>query len=657
MRRLTLLLFLLCPLWLCAQRQLIYQLQVQADPEKKAFQVTGSLRFTTSTPATDTVTMVMSRGQGHSRLQLEGRSAAMDTSTNESGDIVYHWRFSRPLPEGTVLRFSYVLDRGATPAFQFYIDSSFCMAGGYGSAWYPQVMARAADGTDNAIRGGGSIRVTTPAGFMPVMAASKMSTAIPTGSGQTTEFRYDQPDIFSLYIGHYTRQEYQGKYPFYTYSISKSVNGSQLSRQAAMVLDYLASLFGPLTIPNFSIIEFPDAVSERTGIGGASVLGGVVMPTGALHEFNYALFGHEIGHQWWGNKVLSKGRRGAEMLSEGMAQYGSLQVVSHFDSAHAIYYRKTGYAGYLRDQSGLGYLKNVAAGNDEPLSALTGGNGHTLGDSKGFLALELLSNVVGKSVFHKAMQTISNQYSRDGVSWDQFLHEMETAHGSSLQWFYRQWFERTGAPAWEQQWQQQGNHLQLTITQKDSLYQLPLEVLVTYKDGHQVMENINIDSRSETFQLPVTNAVASVQVDPYFKVLHWEDSLARIAYAQARPGRVLWLRMDGKDNEAASLAHSYLKEGIAGDTAGVEFSLLYQLGRITSTQNKPAEALGYYQRALQCASRVPELLAYTYFRIAQIAAGQHNTELMQWAGRNAITADEANQKADGMAAKVALLEN
>ena len=31
MRRLSFLLFLLCPLWLCAQRQLSYQLQVQAD--------------------------------------------------------------------------------------------------------------------------------------------------------------------------------------------------------------------------------------------------------------------------------------------------------------------------------------------------------------------------------------------------------------------------------------------------------------------------------------------------------------------------------------------------------------------------------------------------------------------------------------------------
>lgn len=655
MRRLIALLYLFSPLWLTARQKVDYQLQVQADLGKKTFTVQGSLSFETTAATADSVKIMISKGRGPAKLQLHGGVAAtMDTSLSTSGDILYHWHFKRPVPAGTRLQYTYAYERGDAPAFQYYIDSSFCMAGGYGSAWYPQVMARASDGTDDYMRGTGTLRVTVPQPFMAVMAAATVKAT--TGAGtQTYEFHYAQPDIFSLYIGKYTRQESSGKIPFYTYSLSKAINGGEISRKALSVLDFLAGEFGPLTIPNFSVIEFPEAVAELTGIGGASILGGVVMPTGALREFNYALFGHEIGHQWWGNKVLSKGSMGAEMMSEAMAQYGSLQVVEHFDSARAILYRKKGYPGYLSDQSGQGYLKNAAAGNDEPLATLSSKNGHILGDSKGFMALELLASVTGKPVFHKALRNIGDKYSHDGVTWQEFLQEVSAAYGSSLDWFYRQWFDRTGAPAWESSWQQQGNTLQLTVTQKDSLYRLPLEVLVFYRNGATSLQQVTVEDRTSRLQLPVNGIVDSVQIDPYFKVLHWDDALTPIAMAQSKVARVYNLRVQQKPDEAMALAKSYLAEGIPNDQYGVEFGLYYMMGRITAIQNKTDEAISWYLHALQSVSRSTDLLAYTYYRIAQLAAAKHDNALLDWACNNAVTADAANQKTDGMETKVQLL--
>jgi tetratricopeptide (TPR) repeat protein len=646
MRRLIVLLYLLAPALLSAQRKLDYQLQVKADLAKQSFYVQGGFSFETEAAAADSLDIVISKGVGPVTLQLQGATAVMDTSRKASGDMIYRWHFSSHLPVGTPLHFTCAYERGGAPAFQFYLDSIFCMAGGYGVAWYPQVT----DGAGNHTRGTGTIAVTTSANRMPVMAASTVTT-----NNGTYTFHYAQPDIFSLYIGNYTRQEYKGQRSFYTYSLSNGVDGNNLSRKSAAVLDYLSSQFGPLDIPNFSIIEYPDYVAEITGIGGASILGGVAMPTGALREFNYALFGHEIGHQWWGNKVLSAGSKGEEMLSEGLAQYGSLQVVSHFDSAHAMEYRRTGYPGYISDQCGLGYLKNVAAGNDEALVSLSGNNGHTIGDSKGFLALELLSNTVGKPVFHKALRTIGDQYSRSGITWDNFQMEVEKVHGSSLQWFYSQWFERLGAPSWQSSWQQQQNKLQLTIMQKDSIYQLPLEVLIRYNNGSTSLQRITIHHRNSQLQLPIEGAVKAVQIDPYFKVLHWDEALTPEAFAQAKVVRVLNLRRQQKNEEAMKLAQSYIKEGFPDDQYGVEYTLLYHMGRIAAMQNKPAEALAYYQRALQCVSRAPDLLAYTYYRIARLAAAQNDDTLMQWAAANALKADAARNKPDGMEAKVAEL--
>lgn len=638
---------MLCPLLLVAQQQLQYDLQVHARLREKQFTVKGSLSFLPG--STDTVLMTISKCTAPPSIQLRTpgiRIARMDTTVNDVGDVLYHIRFDKPVPPGKRLEFDYAYERGGAPSFQYYIDSTFCMAGGYGSAWYPQI--------GRSVRGTGTIRVTVAQPLMAVMAASTLTTRT-NGHATTYVFRYTTPDIFSLYIAPYTREELKGTVPFYCFTLGRGTNAAAITAKASQVLDHLVTLFGPLSVPNFSIIEFPDAVAEKTGIGGASLMGGILMPANALKRFNYALFGHEISHQWWGNKVLSKGDKGAEMLSEGLAQYGSLQVVEQFDSSRAVLYRRTGYPGYIPDQSGFGYLKNAAAGIDAPLSDLTRENGHTIGDSKGFLVLELLANTMGKDKFHQALQATADKYSHSGLRWEQFLQELETAHGSSLQWFYDQWFNRKGAPAWETAWQQQQQELLITLTQTDSIYRLPLEVEITYANGEKSLQQVTVTEHENKLMLPVTARVTAVKIDPYFKVIHWDDELAPKAREMSKVQRVQQLRIAQKPEDARQLALSYLAEGFPQDRYGVEFTLLYSLGRMQAMQGKEDEALAYYQRALQCATRSPDLLAYAYYRIAQIARHKKDDILFQWACAHAVKADALNGGKDDMEAMVAQL--
>lgn len=636
------------PLLLCAQQQLKYDLHINARLPERKFTVQGSLSFLTNADAGDSVVMMISKCAAPPSIRLLTAGVGIrriDTSFSDVGDTRYHIKLGKPLPPGSRLEFAYAYERGGAPSFQYYIDSSFCMAGGYGSAWYPQIASRSADGSLKHTRGTGVIRVTIPQPLVAVMAASSLQTDT-KGKERTYTFRYPEPDIFSLYIAAYTRQDVKGAVPFHCFTLGKDADGVAVTAKASQVLDHLVKLFGPLSIPDFSIIEFPDAVSEKTGIGGASLMGGILMPANALKRFNYALFGHELSHQWWGNKVLAQGDKGAEMLSEGLAQYGSLQVVEAFDSSRAILYRRTGYPGYIPDQSGFGYLKNAAAGIDAPLSELTRENGHTLGDSKGFLVLELLANTMGKAVFHQALRNIGEKYSRSGLSWDEFLQELEKAHGSSLQWFYNQWFNRKGAPAWETAWQQREQELLVTVTQADSVYRLPLEVEITYAGGERSLRRIEVTERVQQVRLPVASRVTAVKADPYFKVIHWDEELAPRAKALARVQRVQQLRIEQKPEEAEKLALSYLAEGFPEDPYGVEFSLLYAVARLKGAKGEDDAALEYYQKSLQCATRSGDLLAYAYYRIAQIAKRKKDEVLFQWACANAVKADALNEGKD-----------
>ncbi|MGY0039167.1 hypothetical protein [Pedobacter sp. NJ-S-72] len=167
----------------------------------------------------------------------------------------------------------------------------------------------------------------------------------------------------------------------------------------------------------------------------------------------------------------------------------------------------------------LGYLKNSAAGNDEPLSTLSDANDHIIGDSKGFLVLDLLSETIGKSRFNKGLQSISEKYSNSGLTWANFLKEMDLANGGSLQWFYTQWFDRAGAPSWKTSWVQHKNELNLNLIQQGEYYRLSLDVLITYANGETSMQKITVNDKSSSVLLYVNAKVAAVSIDPHYKVI------------------------------------------------------------------------------------------------------------------------------------------
>lgn len=630
------------------QKNLEYRMEVKADLTKGSFAVKGTLSFQTEAYSADSVQIVLTKGDTEPVIRLLNTDVKIrktDTSRNSSGDIVYQLSFSRSLAPGSKLDFDYQYERGSKRSFQYFIDSTFCMAGGYGSAWYPQVNSLAEDGSKKYTRGTGTISVTTASALTAVMAAST-SKVLTNSPAKTLEFSYTQPDIFSLYIGNYHTHPYKGIVPFFAYTLASTAYNEEVPVKSEQVLSFLSTQFGPLKIPSFSIIEFPEHVSEQTGIGGASLLGGILMPSSAIRKFNYALFGHELAHQWWGNLVMAKGNKGEAILSEGMAQYGSLQVVQKFDPEHAIDYRKTGYPGYIKDQSGFGYLKNAAAGNDEPLTRLTGSNDHIIADSKGFLVLELLSETVGKQNFNKALHQMTSKYQNSGLRWEDFTKEISLANGTNLDWFFKQWFEQTGIPEWKSSWQQQQNEVQLSITQQSNSYRFPLNLLITYENGESSLKKVEISQQISKLKIPVKGKVKSIKTDPYFQVIHWEEEMKPEAVAMAKVSAVQKLRIEQKFETAEKLALSYIDTLSKSDKYGVEFSLLYILGRMKGTQTKNAEALEYYMRAIRCASRTTDYLAYTYYRIAQLAAEKKDRELFNWAVQNALKADELNNNND-----------
>jgi hypothetical protein len=625
-----------------------YDLQVKANLAKKLLRVQGTVAFAVDERERDSVDVVVHKTMGRPTFHLlspkQAHPMVKEVSAND-GQTTYRFIFGRRLDSHQAVRISFLCQGGALPAAQFFLDSTYCMAGGYNVAWYPQVLARQPDNTTTTLEGTGTIRVITARPFTPViMGALARQTA--RGEQQTTEFVLRTPAVFTLFVGRYTRTDYPGgPVPTAAYRLTQDTATAGYLRNCARVIGALAEEFGPYPFASFNILEYPEEVANKLNIGGSSEYAGITLPTASFgNRFNYALYGHELAHQWWAVTVGSAGSKGTGILGEGMAQFGSLQVVKRFDPAHAEQYRRTGYPGYIKDQSGLGFLTQSASGNDVALQNVGSAQAHSIGDSKGFLVLELLSETIGKERMKAALHIITTKYRDQPLTWEAFLAEIQRAAGQDLNWFYEQWLNQTGAPDWTLTWQPRAGQVALTVDQQAPYYRLQLEAEFRGTHGETARRTVEVAGATTHLEVPIPFEVKQVQLDPEFKVLHWDEEYRLRARALAPAAGVKYLRLAGKATEALALGEAALAKLPQPDPYGAEFALCYELGRLqagraTADAALREEAMAYYLRAIRCPVRDPEALASAYLRLAQLAHAKGDLTLFVWAKNGALTAD------------------
>ncbi|MBO0801186.1 MAG: hypothetical protein J2P31_20395, partial [Blastocatellia bacterium] len=222
---------------------------------------------------------------------------------------------------------------------------------------------------------------------------------------------------------------------------------------------------------------------------------------------------------------------------EAMAQYGSLRVVETLEGAAAAErYRRTGYPGYIEDQSGLGYLKVLAAGHDFPLSSIPATASRSLADGKGFQVWDLLSRTVGRDNFRRVLRDFTDRRAFQLVTWEEFWQALEQGLGLNLQWFYDQWFERTGVPEWQLSWRQEGEIVRGEITQSQPYFRATLEVQAESREGQKQGAIVEVEGAKTEFTLAVKFVAQTIVLDPHFQVLRWTPEY-RAATAIASPIR------------------------------------------------------------------------------------------------------------------------
>ena len=209
------------------------------------------------------------------------------------------------------------------------------------------------------------------------------------------------------------------------------------------------------------------------------------------------------------------------MLTEAMAQYGSLKAVEALDGpALAERYRRDDYPGYL-GQGGTLYFRVAADGHDAPLAELPldGEWSRQLANSKGFMIWNALAREVGAETFRRVLADIVARYSTGRITWDVFLQEVNAGAKRDLSWFYAQWFDRPGVPDWRVEYDAFRNRH--VLVQRSPPYRASVRVDILTSRCRPEARRIELIGMQTDLPAPKPNCGApNYHVDPSFELIH-----------------------------------------------------------------------------------------------------------------------------------------
>ena len=613
-----------------------YDLQVNLFPEAHRLEANGTILLPTEKTERPQIELFLSDLMIDLQVEVvEPKTSAGVAKTEKKEKEKWIITTPQPIPAGerALLRFSYSGGKGTSIVFYLGPEGSF--AGGLNTTWYPQ---------PNKGKGIGTVKFSVAAGYSIMATGTQRQTSEEAARG-FFRFESDKPTYFGFAAARYTvvRQS-SGTIPVSAYLLRPRENIKEYLDGCSKVLNLLVQEFGEYPYKEFALVEVPPEQAGNAGFSGASIDG---FSLGDSHSFdtgfNLAFYGHEIGHQWWGNIIRTSDIRGFYMLSEAMAQYGALRVVETVEGAEsAEKFRRTGYPGYNRDQNGLGYLRHVVAGFDHRLSDLPGSSlSHQIANSKGFLVLDLLSRTIGREQFNRILRDFTRQYSFKPVTWDEFLQAVEKGAGKELKGFFAQWFEQTGAPDWQLMWKQEGKTLRGVVSQSPPFYRASLEVQIDGGEGRRVTRKIEISRAQTEFASEIDFPARSVTLDPRFLVLHWTPEYKAEAMALAEYTNANRKRAEGKLDEAQKDFSLALERIPKLDLYGAEFMLRYGLARVFISQRKWQEARTHLEIAVSSPTRPAEVLPRAYLQLARALKQLGDETSLKRAVEAAITADAA----------------
>ena len=359
------------------------------------------------------------------------------------------------------------------------------------------------------------VYITAPSQYISVSNGVETTAPVISGGTKTTHFHHGYPIpayLVAIACTNYSVYNQTGGTAPNTYPIINYIYPEDLASiqpqldQTPLILDLYESLFEVYPFHN-----------EKYGHAQFGWGGGMEHTTVSfMVGFDRQLIAHEMGHQWFGDKVTCGSWKDI-WLNEGFATYLADLVIENFDGVDAFIADKASMINYITSTTnGAVYMTDVQATDVNRIFS------SRLSYDKGAMVLEMLRFKLGDVAFFQGLKNYladPNLAYKYALTTDLQSH-LEAVYGQSLTEFFNDWVYNQGYPTYTitaQNWGAGQAKFMVNQTQSDpsvSYFEMPVPVRIYGAGGQQadiVLDN-TYDGEEIIKSVPFT--ITSVEFDP-----------------------------------------------------------------------------------------------------------------------------------------------
>lgn len=335
------------------------------------------------------------------------------------------------------------------------------------------------------------------------------------GSNKTTHFRHQHPIpayLVAIAVTNYTVYSHTvdnngNPFEIVNYIYPEDLGYAQQRTPVTVdIMNLYANLFEP----------YPFA-DEKYGHAQFGWGGGMEHTTVSfMGGLSRGLIAHELGHQWFGDKVTCGSWQDA-WLNEGFATYLAGMVIETLDGEAAFRSWKQDQISSITDRSdGSVYIpaQDTTSVNRIFSSRLT--------YNKGSMVAHMLRKKLGDAIFFQGLKdyladpALAYGYAKT----PDLIRNMENASGEDLSEFFNDWIYGEGYPRFTIRWNQaNAGSLNVKITQFQSnnsvsFFEVPVPLRIHGTQGETLDIVLDNTFDGQTFQPVVPFTVNGVQFDP-----------------------------------------------------------------------------------------------------------------------------------------------
>ncbi len=498
-------------------------LQAQIDPQAQTITATAQITFI-PTENTSSATFELNNALNLNGV-TDGEGRQVMASRYQEDQSV-RLTFPRPLVKGqsSTLTFAYggkLTGQEESPVFGIKFAA---IQAGYAYLMYP---ARWFPVSDYSVdRFASDFKITVPDSYRVI--ASGNSSVEKSAAGMRTErFQFTNasfPGSIAIVKGEPKTVNSEGGVSTQFYVRESSAVVQAYGDEIAKAMVFFGGIYGLPVKKNLTVIE------TESGTPNGYAAPGIIFfsPRGLTLPVSQKLVANEVARQWW-EALVSPTTRNHMWIQNGMARYSEIMYLESLNGASALEgeVHDTYVEALTVEQPPL-----IQAGRLEDYSpeywAATAG--------KGAAVAHMLRGIMGDENFQKMLKAVPDRFAWKSINTEDFRKVAEEFAGQSLQGFFLQWIESSGAPELKMEYTvfrtQKGFRVMGKVSQDLDTFRMPVKLHVE-TEGNPEEKTIDVVGTSSEFAMETFGKPKMVTLDPKGSVLRFDNPM-RVAVAIKR---------------------------------------------------------------------------------------------------------------------------